>query len=274
MEPQEIRDRFNEYAKIERINHQNAHPDYKFSPSKAATPARKRKADYDDESDMDDTEWAPGHGRRRPAKRPEHGNGYPSTAMTAEFFDQSFRANGLQRPMWEMHHEGRPIPMPMQGDPYHHQYYQTGVHPNMNMPPGMMEDMRMRRVDTPGSSMQFSSGHAMLGLPGGNASDMMQHLHSHGGTPLGDEGQVDPMLLAFDGSHHQDMEPAMLQHPEFRNHHLGLMERELEEESVHSLLTNEAHDEFHNENWHHDPHMSSMEQGSEFEKWMDDGHGG
>ncbi|KAF2089132.1 hypothetical protein K490DRAFT_38767, partial [Saccharata proteae CBS 121410] len=41
LEPPEIREQYNDYAKIERINHQNAHPDYKFSPSKASTAARK-----------------------------------------------------------------------------------------------------------------------------------------------------------------------------------------------------------------------------------------
>ncbi|KAF2461109.1 high mobility group box domain-containing protein, partial [Lineolata rhizophorae] len=41
MEPPEVREMYNELAKIERLNHQAAHPDYKFSPSKAATPSKK-----------------------------------------------------------------------------------------------------------------------------------------------------------------------------------------------------------------------------------------
>lgn len=45
LEPDNIRAQFNEWARIERQNHQNAHPGYKFSPAKAATAkAAKRKA--------------------------------------------------------------------------------------------------------------------------------------------------------------------------------------------------------------------------------------
>ncbi|KFX97002.1 hypothetical protein O988_05057 [Pseudogymnoascus sp. VKM F-3808] len=37
LEPDNIRAQFNEWARIERQNHQNAHPGYRFSPAKAAT---------------------------------------------------------------------------------------------------------------------------------------------------------------------------------------------------------------------------------------------
>ena len=119
MEPPEVRDLYNEYAKIERINHQNAHPTYKFSPSKAATPARKRKGEFSDEepSDLEDAEWNPGNGRSRPrpSKRMSQGVGYPMNGMSSEFFDQSFGPNvaGVKRSPWEMGHDGRPRPMPM-----------------------------------------------------------------------------------------------------------------------------------------------------------------
>jgi hypothetical protein len=135
-----------------------------------------------------------------------------------------------------------------------------------------MEDSRVRRVDTP-NTFHFSSGQGMLGLPGGNAADMMQHLHSHVGTPLGDEGQVDPMLLAFDGARPHAMDPSMLPTPDFRNGHMSMMDRELDGDSVHSLLGVEpSHEDYHPEHWQPDPHMANMEQGSEFEKWMGDGH--
>ena len=48
MEPEEVRNQFNEWAKIERSNHQAAHPEYKFSPSKA-TNKRRKDDDTDDE---------------------------------------------------------------------------------------------------------------------------------------------------------------------------------------------------------------------------------
>ncbi|CAD6503826.1 BgTH12-05571 [Blumeria graminis f. sp. triticale] len=36
-EPSAVKDKFNEWARIERINHQIAHPEYKFSPNKSVT---------------------------------------------------------------------------------------------------------------------------------------------------------------------------------------------------------------------------------------------
>ena len=58
------------WAEIERDNHQKAHPDYKFTPSKpAAKPTKsptQSRFDQSDGSDLDDLDWAssgiPGHG--------------------------------------------------------------------------------------------------------------------------------------------------------------------------------------------------------------------
>ncbi|KAI1636565.1 hypothetical protein F4809DRAFT_377511 [Biscogniauxia mediterranea] len=47
MEPQDLRDRFDELAKIERENHRLAFPDYKFSPTKNPAP---KKAEEEEES--------------------------------------------------------------------------------------------------------------------------------------------------------------------------------------------------------------------------------
>lgn len=274
LEPPEIRDLYNEYAKIERINHQNAHPNYKFSPSKTLTPARKRKGEFSDEdepSDLEDAEWNPGHGRSRirHSRRPERTISYPSHSMSVDFFDRSFDPNGvgLNKSSWEMTNEGRPMPMPMgQGDPYN-QYYQTSVQMTTGMDPSMLEDLRMRRVDTP-ASMQFSADHALLGLPGGNTTSLMQQMYSHAGTSLSREAQVDPMLLGFAGGHHHDMAPSTVPHPEFRNGHLAMMDRELDQHSVDSLLTGHVHEDFQPESWQPDPNMGPIEHESEFEKWM------
>ncbi|KAF2189624.1 hypothetical protein K469DRAFT_683039 [Zopfia rhizophila CBS 207.26] len=280
LEPPEVRDLYNEYAKIERINHQNAHPTYKFSPSKATTPSRKRKGEYSDDeepSDLDDAEWGPGHHRFRAksSRRPEKSAGYPSSSMNADFFDRSFgpNINGMNKSAWNMTQEGRPMPFVMgQGDMYN-QYYPTTMHPNMAIAPGVMEDLQMQGVGTPGASVQFPQGHALLGLPGGNAADMTHQLHSHSGTPLDDEPQVDPMLLAFDGGHHHDAGLAMVEHAEFRNGHIGMMDGELDQDSVNSLLaTGPLYDEYHSEPWQADPTIAPMEAGSEFDKWMDNHH--
>ncbi|KAF3910181.1 hypothetical protein ABW21_db0200951 [Orbilia brochopaga] len=54
LEPAWIREKYNELARIERINHQSAHPGYKFSPSKNLPPPPRRKktpSDAEDEAD-------------------------------------------------------------------------------------------------------------------------------------------------------------------------------------------------------------------------------
>ena len=43
IEPESIKDQFAEWARIERINHQNAHPDWKFSGRPSASKSLKRK---------------------------------------------------------------------------------------------------------------------------------------------------------------------------------------------------------------------------------------
>lgn len=75
MEPPEVREQFNEWAKIERANHAAAHPDYKFSPSKTASKRRKDEDSDDDEEpdglDDPDGEYRGGRSvrqRRQPSK--------------------------------------------------------------------------------------------------------------------------------------------------------------------------------------------------------------
>jgi hypothetical protein len=195
--------------------------------------------------------------------------------MNADFFEKSFglNGNGMNKATWDIGNEGRPMPMPIQGDIYN-QYFQTaGVHQNLNMGPVDLEDLRMQRADTPGASMQFSPDNSLLGLPGGNAADLMQQLNSHTETPLTDAGQVDPMLLVFDGAQPHEMDPGMAAHSEFRSSNMGLMDRELDEHGVNNLLGAEtAQDGFHPDQWQSDPTMGTMEAGPEFEKWMEDHH--
>jgi hypothetical protein len=270
LEPPEIRDLYNEYAKIERINHQNAHPTYKFSPSKTVVPPRKRKGEFSDDepSDLDDSDWNPGQSgrsRHRHTKRPDRALGYQQ-GVNAEFFDHNFDPSGhdANNPSWEFTHEGRPLPMHMaQGDLYNH-YYQAPMPSNMGM--GGVDDMRLQRVDTPTSSIQFSPEHAILGLPGGNI-DLMEQFRSHSGTPLG-EVQVDPMLLSLNGGHDVGI---AVQHPEFQNGHMEMMDREFDQHDVDSFAAMEHGQEaFHPRSWQPDPSVGQVEQESEFEKWMGD----
>jgi hypothetical protein len=55
LEPESLRAQFNEWARIERANHQKAHPEYKF------TPAKPKPKDEDVQPASDD-EWLPSRG--------------------------------------------------------------------------------------------------------------------------------------------------------------------------------------------------------------------
>jgi hypothetical protein len=102
----------------------------------------------------------------------------------------------------------------------------------------------------------------MLGLPGGNTNDLL--LQSDLGTPF-DEGQLDPMLLAYDGGNHSDIDPAALQNNVYQNVHPEMQGDRLEQHNLGGLLDLSPNEY---QSWQSDPNMVSLEQESEFDKWM------
>ncbi|KAK4128319.1 hypothetical protein N657DRAFT_585182 [Parathielavia appendiculata] len=67
LEPEHIRQQFKAWADLERDNHQKAHPNYKFTPSKPHKPPPKFEAGYDDRSDgsdLEDYDWSGRAGSR------------------------------------------------------------------------------------------------------------------------------------------------------------------------------------------------------------------
>ncbi|KAF4976939.1 hypothetical protein FZEAL_6474 [Fusarium zealandicum] len=64
LEPPHIREMFDGWAKMERMNHQNAHPGYKFTPSKPrkVKPSEDGDGNYNGFSDNEGSEWNGGHG--------------------------------------------------------------------------------------------------------------------------------------------------------------------------------------------------------------------
>lgn len=177
--------------------------------------------------------------------------------MSGEFFDRPFGPNGvgMNKSSWEMTNEGRPMPMPMHNDVYI-QYYQTPAYPNVQMGNNFNDEMRMRRAGAP-QSVQFQSNHALLGLPGGNSVDLIQQMQSQNGTPF-DDGQLDPMLLAYEGGVNSDVDPNTMQQHGYRNEHHVIDDR------IDHLLNMPNHAE----TWQSDPNMVSLDHESEFDKWM------
>lgn len=154
------------------------------------------------------------------------------------------------------------MPMPLGLDPYN-QYYQTVGYTNEYMHNGYAEDSQnMRRQDTPQSSFNFTSDQALLGLPGGNAEDLL-----NGMAPF-DEAQVDPILLAF-GSTGTNIDPTSLQHHGYQNNYSGMLDGRTNYQELDSLLNlGISQDEYRTSGWQPDPAMTPLEPDSEFDKWM------
>ena len=229
MEPKEIRELYTEYARIERDNHQKAHPGYKFSPSKAGAANRKRKDASEDEeeepSDLDDldSEWRPSHTRgtrsngvkrATPDRAWQMGNGnYP-------MLGSSLTSNPMPgQSTYHYNNPGKPLPIPMMNENMYGSYYETNVRPNVNHP--YTEDVFIRREDHFGKS--YGTNTPLIGLPGGHHSELLEE-QSTMNTPVHTvESQVDPYLLAHgenelaglpaNSGHEQNFQA--LDHPDF-----------------------------------------------------------
>lgn len=263
MEPPEVREMYNEFAKIERINHQNAHPTYKFSPSKASSSARKRKGAYSDDDDGDepsdlddpDAEWGVGQrkSRARQSKRAGKEAGYSvNSSLQRNLYGQGFGPNlGINKSSWEATNEGKPLPVAIgHADLYPHQYYQTTLYQNSSVPG--IEDIRMTKMGAPG--ILYSSGPSLLGLPGQH-HDLLQ-MHSQSNTPMPQEPQVDPMLLAYDSNRfeHSNGVPST-----------GSFGHDMKFDDAYG-----THQQYRPDVWQADPTLGPLEAGSEFDKWMDE----
>ena len=202
LESKEIRDKYNNFAKIERDNHQSAHPGYKFSPSKSNN-SKKRKtghseAEESELSELDglDYDWSERGGRPNRSKASKR-SGRGAGQMGDNPAHDSLRTRPLYygsapNSSYETPNPGRPIPSAMEPHDLYRQYYQTPMYPNMTYP--YMEDMGIQRTETPASNQ--SGYHGLVGLPGA----FHQELYSHGSSantpaPL-EDSLVDPTLLA------------------------------------------------------------------------------
>lgn len=197
LEPDEIREKYINLAKIEHDNHQNAHPGYKFSPGKSSA-SKKRKSGTDQEtegSDLDDDESEWGETRQKKnksrtgkASRTEARNAKRDLAQDAL---QNYRLQALMgqyRSSYQATNPGKPAPATMEPHQLYEQYYQPTV--NQRMVAAYMENLRAQRAQLPSSTQAGYTG--LIGLPG----DPNQDLFSNGSTPAPlDDNIVDPLLL-------------------------------------------------------------------------------
>ena len=206
LEPPEIRDKYNEYARIERDNHAKAHPGYKFSPSKTQNSGRKRKGaseDIEEEepSDLDDPdyEWRPKPGKRARSKRNKassHDTGYPSSNTSLD--DLGMRgldpSTGQNMSSYQFTNPGKPPPKQIDVNALYNQYYQTNTYPSSMG--SNVEDVVIRKTETP--NMQYGTAQPLVALPGIQHYALLdQQIFDNSAAAMNDP-QVDPLLLAYD----------------------------------------------------------------------------
>ena len=195
MEPEEVRNQFNEWAKIERANHAAAHPEYKFSPSKSTNKRRKGEFmdDEDEGSEVDGDPDGEYRGPRNVRQRRVIGDAEGAAAYLPSnvgfeshpYFGQ--QAVGYDQ--YQHHYTGRPLPSNVTYDssgivynPQTGQYVQTAIHQH---PQYYMQDMHSVRIPTPSSLNGANQSLGGYGLPGGQISteDLFAVTGSRTGTP-------------------------------------------------------------------------------------------
>lgn len=218
MEPEEVRNQFDEWAKTERSNHQAAHPNYKFSPSKSTN--KRRKGDFsddeDDASDLDgdpDGEYKVGGKSTRPKKQAQMDNLYMDNSYTLDshpYFGQQMV--GYDHSQVHYASLSRPLPSNVasytHGIPYSPQTA-TYLHATMQQPVQYqyIQDTQSMRAPTP-SSLNGTQSLGGFGLPSGQTSPtdllndvrigtpMQQHYH-HYGQPIYQQYQAQYQPQAY-----------------------------------------------------------------------------
>ncbi|KAI9814455.1 MAG: hypothetical protein M1827_003311 [Pycnora praestabilis] len=307
LEPDEVREQYTEYAKTERNNHQIAHPNYKFSPSKAQVPVPKRNFDSDadeesEPSDLEDNDLDWGSQRQRRTKMKQIRSdgkdaGYQlDISQREDFRNRALESRGsrVNKSSYQATNPGKPLPAAMnEADLFGH-YYETTIHANTLAP--NIEDVRIRKTETPG--MQYSGTAPLIGLPGGQHYELLQQ-SSYGMMPASmEEAQLDPLLLAYDSNHIGQSGGRLLAGGDgsFDNmaseSHFGasygLLGADYEQDSLHEYLSG-AHQPISNQQvppyslntripgehidfWQADSGACPLDAGSEFDKWMEEQH--
>ncbi|TVY82799.1 Transcription factor ste11 [Lachnellula suecica] len=300
LEPDAVKEQFSEWARIERINHQNAHPGYKFSPTKPGqAKASKRKQSEDlvtEESDLDDFDWQRGSNRRSKksrqsqAPRIEQPVAYPTTKSAYQYssrepsMDHERNYGGYNRSSYQATNPGRPLPAQYQHDLQAGEYYQQTIRPNGHNMIGT-QDVILTKTAAP-------SVQSYLGLPGGQQdfAAMNQFAQYGNHQDHAPKQEIDPSLIFqggdmyhdgnYDASHsggvffgdtqhHPDQKwaaPIAMIDPALGDPDLSYAEPEQSQDGgpIQDPHMNVLRG--NQEGWH----VESLDGGGEFDKWMED----
>lgn len=194
LESSDVRKKYELLAKIEKINHEKAHPGYRFAPEKDKK--KRDKSPDDDRSRISKCSDSPslassflGHTRSMSS---DHGSLCDSRSSTPfGFVDHGLPAAGYLNSTWHSNNPGRPAPGMMSPPEPAHYLHQT-VHPSLMG--SHVEDVRFRRVGM--HDPHYTTSTALAGLPGAAHHELLQPQTTPGAGP---DGQLDPQLLGFQG---------------------------------------------------------------------------
>lgn len=161
MEPKLIRDQFDEWARLERSNHQKAHPEYKFTPSKPQKPKRddRLRSQSTPFSDGDDSDWATSQTIGRNGPRALRHLSRMSEPPSINY-DPYGPLNPSSLPASQHGLTAYPTPGRMYEQPYgqgEYAQYDVTVHRHANAL-GIMQDAVSR---TPSPSLEYSMRHGI-----------------------------------------------------------------------------------------------------------------
>jgi hypothetical protein len=163
LEPEHVRQQFKAWADTERDNHQKAHPNYKFTPSKPHKPPPKFEGSYDDRSDgsdLEDYDWGGSPRMRSTTNTPGADSDYvPSRSVYAATHAHQQQLAGVHA-MGMLHHSTRSAALdfgsakPM-ATAYDQQYYDAQLRDpqQRHLHHGAVEDV-VRRTPSPSLTFQ------------------------------------------------------------------------------------------------------------------------
>lgn len=221
LEPSHIKKLYADYAQVERENHAKAHPEYRFSPTKAATKGRKQKRtapedeeDEEEPSDLDDPDFelrpsAVKEGKKR-AKTPRSDSAFPVGRAPFEEYSREGE-NGRHRSRFQYTNPGKVPPVPL--GPHEHQgeYYQSMIVPNARGHHNV-EDVLVRRTQAP--SVQYAPAPPVVALPGANHYELLDGQSIESSSRPVMEAPLDPLLSQYN-AHYNDSSADLVHDPNF-----------------------------------------------------------
>ncbi|PCD22833.1 hypothetical protein FGRA07_04203 [Fusarium graminearum] len=211
LEPVQLKEAFDQWARIERVNHQRAHPGYKFTPSKPKK--AKQGEDGDEEYSDNDSEWNGGRGLFNAARKSRYrqvsrlGEASP-TAFDAVNSSMGDPSTAPYHDVYAHPHHGRPHVLPYDqvvSNPYGmsmRQYNGLGISSEMTSRAASPVELEYSIHGLDGFTHNYygaplSTFNNAPTLFGSNPYDTYDGLPA-GATPLGQEGWIPQMETDHD----------------------------------------------------------------------------